>query len=88
MMQARKRASLVFLSWNGTVNALLHHEVQECQGVCNIEDRRVRGSETLRTGESEGLQLREQEIQGLCDIEYRTVWGLQHRVQESQRVCT
>ena len=23
MMQARKRASLVFLSWNGTVNALL-----------------------------------------------------------------
>ena len=29
MMQARKRASLVFLSWNGTVNALcpkpVHH---------------------------------------------------------------
>ena len=23
MMQARKRASLVFLSWNGTVNALV-----------------------------------------------------------------
>ena len=28
MMQARKRASLVFLSWNGTVNALCDDEAE------------------------------------------------------------